>query len=292
MKYNKIMNGTMLLFPEETIVVEQLTLDLIDTEPVPALSANTVEQTSDYFEPVGHFAHLANGDCLARMETIPTDAVNLVLTDPPYNLGLFMHNRQTNLHKMRENHFAYSGWDDLKFEDWENNMRLFFKESNRVLKKRGSLLMFMSLIKVETLIRLAQEHGFYYKTVGVWHKTNPMPRNMNLHFINSTECWLYFINEGTTGTFNNEGKVIHDYYETSVTAGKEKKHGSHPTQKPLDLINHFVKLLSNPGDVVLDPFMGSGSTGVSCELLKRNFLGIELEKKYYELTKTRIKNLS
>lgn len=285
------MDGTILLFPEVGNTAEQLTLEFIETDIVPTLSANTLEQTSDCFEQVGQHCRLSNGDCLARMKVIPTDSVNLVLTDPPYNLGLFMHNRQTNLNKMRENHFAYSGWDDLTFEEWENNMRLFFKESNRVLKKRGSLLMFMSLIKVETLIRLAQEHGFYYKTVGVWHKTNPMPRNMNLHFVNSTECWLYFINEGTTGIFNNAGKVIHDYYETSVTPGKEKKYGSHPTQKPLELISHFVKLLSNPGDVVLDPFMGSGSTGVSCEILKRNFLGIELEENYYELTKTRIKNI-
>jgi site-specific DNA-methyltransferase (adenine-specific) len=149
----------------------------------------------------------------------------------------------------------------------------------------------MSLIKVETLIRLAEEHGFYYKTVGVWHKTNPMPRNMNLHFVNSTECWMYFVNEGTTGTFNNANKVIHDYYETSVTPLKEKRFGGHPTQKPIDLMNHFVRLLSNPGDVVVDPFMGSGSTGVSCEVLGRNFLGIELEPKYYEITKKRIQSL-
>ncbi len=288
------MNGTLCIFPEDRVVVEQLTLDLIDKSDnqIHVISTTDYDQAGETFESVGKFAHLSNGDCLARMKLIPTNNVDLVLTDPPYNLGLFMHNRQTNLNKMRENHFAYSGWDDLTFEEWENNMRLFFKESNRVLKKRGSLLMFMSLIKVETLIKLAQEHGFYYKTVGVWHKTNPMPRNMNLHFVNSTECWIYFINEGTTGTFNNAGKLIHDYYETSVTPGKEKKHGSHPTQKPLDLINHFVRLLSNPGDVVLDPFMGSGSTGVSCEVLKRNFLGIELDKKYYELTKTRIKNLT
>jgi site-specific DNA-methyltransferase (adenine-specific) len=287
------MSEVLCLFPEKKVESKQLTIELIDNNDnqVQLISTSEFDHTGEAFESVGQFGHLSNGDCLNRMKLIPTNNVDLILTDPPYNLGLFMHNRQTNLNKMRENHFAYSGWDDLTFDEWENNMRLFFKESNRVLKKRGSLLMFMSLIKVETLIKLAQEHGFYYKTVGVWHKTNPMPRNMNLHFVNSTECWIYFINEGTTGTFNNEGKLIHDYYETSVTPGNEKKHGSHPTQKPLDLIKHFVKLLSNPGDVVLDPFMGSGSTGVSCEVLKRNFLGIELEKKYYELTKTRIKNL-
>jgi DNA modification methylase len=166
----------------------------------------------------------------------------------------------------------------------------FFYESNRILKKKSSMLMFMSLIKVESIIKLAQKHKFYYKTVGVWHKTNPMPRNMNLHFVNSTECWLYFINEGTTGTFNNKGKVIHDYIESSLTPSGEKKMGKHPTQKPVKLINHFVDILSNEGDIVIDPFMGSGSTGVSCELLRRNFIGIDLEEKYVDIAKNRILN--
>ncbi len=283
------MNGALALFPEHTVVVKQLSF--LSDEKAPPVIRSLPESLDNDFEKIGQYARLANGDCLDYMKVIPTDSVDLIQTDPPYNLGLFMHNRQTNLNKMRENHFAYSGWDDLTFEEWEESMRAFFKESNRVLRKKGSLLMFMSLIKVETMIRLAEEHGFYYKTVGVWHKTNPMPRNMNLHFVNSTECWLYFINEGTTGTFNNADKVIHDYYETSVTPLKEKKYGAHPTQKPLELMNHFVRILSNPGDVVLDPFMGSGSTGMSCEALGRNFLGVELEPKYYEITRKRIQSL-
>lgn len=91
------------------------------------------------------------------------------------------------------------------------------------LEKRGSLIVFMSIIKVETIINLAQKHGFYYKTVGVWHKTNPLPRNMNLQFINSTEPWVYMVNDATTGTFNNEGKAIHDFVETSTISTKERK---------------------------------------------------------------------
>ena len=169
------MNGTLHLFPEDNIVVEQLTLELIDVSEnrLPGLPDEDFENIADAFESVGNYGHVANGDCLDRIKELPTDSVNLVLTDPPYNLGLFMHNRQTNLNKMRENHFAYSGWDDLSFDVWEDNMRSFFRESNRILKKRGSLLMFMSLIKVETIIKLAQEHGFYYKTVGIWHRDKP-----------------------------------------------------------------------------------------------------------------------
>ncbi len=233
---------------------------------------------------------LYNGDCIKEMQNITNSSVDLIITDPPYNLGNFMHERNTNLVKMRENHFAYADWDNLEHSEWVENMDGFFRESNRVLKKKGSLLMFMSLMKVETLIKLAQNHKFYYKTIGVWHKKNPMPRNMNLHFINSTECWIYFINEGTTGTFNNDGVPVHDYIETGLTPASEKKYGKHPTQKPIQLINHFIKLLSNPNDIILDPFMGSGSTGVGCELLNRQFIGIELDENYYEIAKNRLKN--
>ena len=92
-------------------------------------------------------------------------------------------------------------------------------------------MLFMSLIKLETIIAMAQKHKFYYKTTGIWHKTNPMPRNKDIHFINSTEAWVYFIYCGTSGTFNNQGKTIHDYVETSVTPIGEKRFGKIPNSK-------------------------------------------------------------
>jgi site-specific DNA-methyltransferase (adenine-specific) len=167
-------------------------------------------------------------------------------------------------------------------------MNEFLKYSAKILKEGGSMIMFMSLIKTETIITLAEKHGFYYKTTGIWHKKNPMPRNMNLHFVNSTEGWLYFTLKKKTGTFNNDGKLIHDFFETSLTTKKEKKYGAHPTQKPESIIRHFIKLLSNPGDVVIDPFMGSGTTGKVAIELGREFLGVEISKKYYEMAKKRI----
>ena len=231
---------------------------------------------------------LALGDAIEKLQELPNASVDFIITDPPYNLGLFMKKRGTNMNKLRNGHFAASGWDDLEFNLWTEQMDTLFKECHRVLKKKGNLIMFMSIIKVETLIDLGQNNGFYYKTVGVWHKTNPLPRNMNLQFINSTETWIYMINDGTTGTFNNEGKAIHDFIETATISNKERKFGKHPTQKPIGLLNHFIKLLSNEGDVVLDPFMGSGSSGVSCKILNRKFIGIEINTDYFELSKKRI----
>jgi DNA modification methylase len=242
------------------------------------------------FESIGRNTLLGKGNCVDFLKFIKSSTVDLILTDPPYNLGNFMHNRNTNLVKMRENQFAYAGWDNLTQEDWEKEMDIFFSESSRILKKSGALLLFMSLIKIETIIKLASKYKFYYKTTGVWHKTNPMPRNMNIHFVNSTEAWVYFIKDDTSGTFNNEGKMEHDFIETSLTTSKEKQFGKHPTQKPTKVIGHFVKLLSNKEDVVLDPFMGSGTTGVCSRKLKRKFIGIELDNDYYELSKTRMLN--
>lgn len=231
---------------------------------------------------------LYNNDCIEAMKKIDDDIIDLIVTDPPYNLGNFMKNRDTNLSKMRDNFFGSAGWDDMEFADWEQSMDDFFKSAARVMKKGGSMIVFMAIIKVETIIRLAEKHGFYYKTTGIWHKTNPMPRNMNLHFVNSTEAWVYFTYKKRTGTFNNGGAMFHDFIETSVTPNGERKYGKHPTQKPESLIQHFVEILSNPNDWVLDPFMGSGTTGVVAKHTDRNFIGVELDKNYYEMAKLRI----
>jgi DNA modification methylase len=241
------------------------------------------KNTNEYFQ-------LEHGDCLNGLKIVPNNSIDLILTDPPYNLGLFMEKRATNLGALRENHFVASGWDHVEQSEWENNMDKFFEESKRVLKKKGAMIIFMAIIKVETLIKIAQKHGLYYKTTGIWHKKNPMPRNMNLHFINSTETWVYLINEGKTGKFNNKGKAIHDFIETSSIGLGEKKLGKHPTQKPIELMSHFIDLLTDEGDIVLDPFMGSGSTGVSAVIKQRRFFGVELDKSYYKLAKARIEN--
>lgn len=231
---------------------------------------------------------LINGDCLVSMEGIADESVDLLLTDPPYNLGLFMQKRGTNLKSMRENYFGAAGWDNLSAEDWAESMDEFFGEAARVVRKGGALIVFMAVIKLETLIGLAQKHGFYYKTTGAWHKLNPMPRNMNLHFINSTESWVYFVNHTKTGIFNNEGEALHDFFETSVTPKSEKEHGKHPTQKPVELMDYFVRTLTNPGDIVLDPFMGSGSAGVSAMGMGRKFIGIELDENYFDIAVRRL----
>lgn len=103
------------------------------------------------------------------------------------------------------------------------------------------MIVFMAAIKVETTISLAEKHGFYYKTTGIWHKLNPMPRNMNLHFVNSTETWIYFTYKTRTGTFNNNGAVLHDFIETAVTPASERRYISQlPLQSQRLILMLFV----------------------------------------------------
>jgi len=234
---------------------------------------------------------LHNQDCIEVMTSIEENSVDLILTDPPYNLGNFMRDRDTNLKKMRDNFFGSAGWDDLSFEEWEESMDRFFEESVRVLKHGGSMIVFMAIIKVESIIKIAERYGLYYKTTGIWHKLNPMPRNMNLHFVNSTETWIYFTYKKKTGTFNNDGKMIHDFIETAVASNGERRFGKHPTQKPVKLMEFFVNVLSNENDTILDPFMGSGSTGVAAIKNDRNFIGVELNEKYYNIARQRIEEV-
>ncbi|NMB00844.1 MAG: site-specific DNA-methyltransferase [Firmicutes bacterium] len=234
---------------------------------------------------------LYNDDCIHAMKNLADSSVDLILTDPPYNLSNFMKERDTNLKQLRENFFGAAGWDDLNFEDWEKSMDAFFEGSVRVLKDGGSMIVFMSILKVETIVRIAEKYGLYYKTTGIWHKLNPMPRNMNLHFVNSTEAWLYFTYKARTGTFNNDGKVLHDFIESGIAANGERRFGTHPTQKPERVMEFFVQVLSNKGEVVLDPFMGSGSTGVAALRCKRKFIGIEIDESYFKVASARIQEV-
>ena len=226
------------------------------------------------------------------MNKMDDNSIDLILTDPPYNLGKFMKDRATNLKQMRSNFFGAAGWDDLDFAEWEQSMDSFFEEASRVIRPGGSMIVFMAIIKVETIIKLATKHGFYYKTTGIWHKQNPKPRNMNLHFINSTESWIYFVYKKHTGTFNNNGKAVHDFFETPVTPAGERKYGKHPTQKPVALLEQMVLLLTNEGDTVFDPFMGSGSTGVAAVKNHRKFIGSEINPDYCAISMARLESVT
>ena len=135
---------------------------------------------------------LYNNNCLDVLHEIADNSVNLILTDPPYNLGEFMKSRNTNMNALRDNFFVGAGFDNSSFEDWYNLIDKTFEQLARVAVDGCSAIIFMSIIRVDTIIQIAEKHGFYYKTTGIWHKTNPMPRNMDIQFVLSVEEWIYF----------------------------------------------------------------------------------------------------
>ncbi|GAC11826.1 DNA methylase [Paraglaciecola chathamensis S18K6] len=199
-----------------------------------------------------------------------------------------MKSRGSGVHRLRENHFSICDWDNVDEDVWEQHMLELAEELFEKVKTGGAVVVFMAIIKVQTLKKIFEKAGFYYKTTGIWHKKNPMPRNMNLTFINSTESWLYFTKGKPSGTFNNDGKAIHDYFETGLTPKSEKAFGKHPTQKPLKLMSHLVSLLSNKGDVVCDPFCGSGTSLLAAKNLGRNYVGFDLNEEYLSITQKRL----
>lgn len=237
-------------------------------------------------------SNLINDDCLLGLKSLPENSVELVLTDPPYNLGAHMKSRGSGIHRLRSNHFSTCDWDNVDEHHWEQNIAGLATELARVIKDGGAVLMFMSVLKVAVIKSIFEKAGFYYKTTGTWHKTNPMPRNMNLSFVNSTESWIYFTKGKVSGTFNNNGAVFHDFVESGLTPSGEKKFGKHPTQKPLKIMKFFVSLLSNEGDTILDPFCGSGSTLVAAKHLKRRYIGIEINQEYSSIAIKRLEDIS
>ena len=231
---------------------------------------------------------LALGDSTDLTNSVPSDSVALVLTDPPYGLGLFTKSRGNNLQGLRAGYFSDEPWEQFGDGEWDRLIDKTLRNASRIVAQRGAIVLFAPIFKIETVKRLAEKYDLYYKTTGIWHKTNPMPRNKNLHFINATEHWTYLIKGGRTGTFNNDGRVQHDIITLPTAPKAERVFGKHPTQKPKMLMRHFISLLSNPGDLVFDPFMGSGTTGVAALELGRRFFGYELNQEYFNIASARI----
>lgn len=217
------------------------------------------------------------------LPTLESNSVDLILTDPPYDI-----NRNKIGHwNIRPNHADRADWDSFN-GNYFDLIDDFFKLSAEVIKEGGTLITFCNVKDITNFIQIAEENRFYYKNTLTWHKTNPFPGNMNLQFVSSTEFFLYFTYKKKTGTFNNNGQIVHNYIETSVTNKSEKKYGKHQTQKPLELMKWLVGLLSNENDLVLDPFMGTGTTCLACKELNRNYIGIELKQEFYEIAEKRL----
>ena len=224
---------------------------------------------------------LIEGDAFQKIKEIPDSSVDLILTDHPYNLSEYSTgNMKFDWRNEINNDVAK--WDKVPF-----NPEKLLKDFIRILKPTGNIFIFTSYNLIgkyhETFDPLFDTFQFM-----VWHKTNPIPNIRKSSFLNSCELIVCLWNKGHTWNFSKQNEM-HNFIESAICMGKERiKEPKHPTQKPLSVLEHIIKIASNENDIVFDPFMGVGSTGKAALNLRRRFIGIELEKEYYEATVKRL----
>ena len=225
---------------------------------------------------------LIEGDAFQKIKEIPDSSVDLILTDPPYNLSEYSTgNMKFDWRNEINNDVAK--WDKVPF-----NPEKLLKDFIRILKPTGNIFIFTSYNLIGKYHEIFDPLFDAFQFM-VWHKTNPIPNIRKSSFLNSCELIVCLWNKGHTWNFSKQNEM-HNFIESAICMGKERiKEPKHPTQKPLSVLEHIIKIASNENDVVFDPFMGVGSTGNAALNLRRRFIGIELEKEYYEAT---IKRLS
>lgn len=221
---------------------------------------------------------LHNGDCLEVMDRLIEKGIKVdaIITDIPYNIS-----KENNFKTMKDR----KGRTGIEFGEWDKNFdekKLIKLQS--VLKDGGSLFLFHSF---EQFNILKEIFTIDFKDKIIWQKTNPMPRNRDRRWISDIEIASWYV-KGKNWTFNRQDEK----YEKSVLRFPSESGGGfkrfHPTQKNLKMIEYILKIHTNENDMILDPFMGSGTTGVACKNLNRKFIGIELSKEYFEIAKERI----
>ena len=239
------------------------------------------------------------GDCLSQLKKVPSGSVDLVFADPPYNL-------QLDRELLRPNNTLVDGVDDHwdKFDSfivYDAFCRAWLGECRRVLKPDGALWVIGSYHNVFRLGVALQDLGYWILNDVVWRKTNPMPNFRGRRFTNAHETLIWASREQTSRyTFNYESmKAMNDDIQMRsdwlfpICSGPErlKDEGgrkAHPTQKPEALLLRILLASTNRGDVVLDPFFGTGTTGAVAKQLGRRFIGIEQDADYVKAARERI----
>lgn len=142
---------------------------------------------------------------------------------------------------------------------------------------------------ISFICEVMEKSNLIVKDILIWQKTNPMPRNINRRYVQDMEFAIWAVKNGSKWIFNksDEKPYLRGFFQTSIVSGKERT--IHPTQKSLKLMSDIIEIHTNKNDIIIDPFMGSGTTGEAALRLGRKFIGIELDKSYYEIAKKRLK---
>ena len=243
------------------------------------------------------------GDCRDVLATLPPRSVDLIFADPPYNLQL-----RGDLWRPNQTHVdaVDDAWDRFgSFAEYDKFTREWLLACRRVLKDTGTLWVIGSYHNIYRVGAIMQDLGFWVLNDVVWTKSNPMPNFKGTRFCNAHETmlWVKKNEQQTKYTFNyksmksaNDDLQMRSDWHIPLCTGDErlKINGekAHATQKPEALIHRILRACSHPGDVVLDPFFGTGTTGAVAKRLRRRFIGIEKEDVYVHLARTRIAEIA
>jgi len=242
---------------------------------------------------------IISGDCIEAMGSLPAGSVDMVFADPPYNLQL-----EGELH--RPNHSRVDGveeaWD--RFDDFASYDRFseaWLAAARRLLKPEGTLWVIGSYHNIFRVGARLQDLGYWILNDVVWRKTNPMPNFRGRRFTNAHETMIwcakdrearYRFNYDAMKSLNDDLQMRSDWLLPICNGGERLKdrdgRKAHPTQKPEALLHRVILASTQPGDLVLDPFFGTGTTGVVAKRLGRNYIGIERDKGYIAVAEKRL----
>ncbi len=244
------------------------------------------------------FNIIVNSNALKILKTIPDKTFDLVFADPPYNL-------QIGKKLRRPDDSIVNGvddkWDEFKnFQHYDDFCKAWLSECRRILKDNGSIWVIGSYHNIFRLGYLLQNLNYWILNDVIWQKNNPMPNFRGTRFTNAHETLIWASkNKKSKYTFNyhslkclNDDLQMRSDWKFPICGGKErlKKNGKkiHSTQKPEALLYRIILATTNKGDVILDPFLGTGTTAVVAKKLGRKYFGIEKNKKYFEAADERI----
>ncbi len=239
------------------------------------------------------------GDCVELMKAMPDGCVDLVFADPPYNLQL-----GGDLHRPDNSRVdaVDAAWDQIgDFDAYDLFSCAWLEEARRVLKDDGAIWVMGAYHNIFRVGAFLQDMGFWILNDVIWRKSNPMPNFKGTRFTNAHETLIWASkSKEARPTFNyqamkalNDGVQMRSDWTLPICAGAERlKTGegkkAHPTQKPEALLHRVLLATSSPGDVVLDPFFGTGTTGAVAKKLGRRFIGLEMDEGYAEIARKRI----
>lgn len=221
---------------------------------------------------------LYNDDCIKVMKDIPDESVDLILTDPPYKMNhstggctnMEMKNKWNG--NIKAGNIVVDFNTDIKFYTW-------IPEIFRILKPKSHCYIFCNDKNIQEMLNELEKAGFKESNLLVWVKNNATP---NRYYMKNVEFVIFCYKGGAKPITNMGSKCA---VSVNNIHGKNKLH---PTEKPVELLSSYILNSTNENDVVFDPFMGSGSTGVACINNGRNFIGIEIDKRYFDIAKKRI----